>query len=135
MKVMPRVCRAPSVSHSRRRAWGSRPVVGSSRSTTVGSCMSARASIRRCFWAPRERERLPVRLLRALQLREEAIRARLPLGRGQAEVAAVEGQDLADGQVAVEVARLGHDGEAALRLLRRAGDVDTIDEDAARAGA
>ena len=39
-------------SHRLRRACGSRPVVGSSRNTTSGSCTSASAIASRCCWPP-----------------------------------------------------------------------------------
>jgi hypothetical protein len=39
-------------AHTNRRAAGSRPVEGSSRNRTWGSCMSARAIITRWAWPP-----------------------------------------------------------------------------------
>ena len=41
-----------TTSHRERRAWGSRPVVGSSRKTSSGSLTRARAMARRCCWPP-----------------------------------------------------------------------------------
>ena len=61
-----------------------------------------------------EGEGLAPGLVRELHLREQPVGARLALGRGQAEVAGVEGQHLAHGEVAVEVAALGHHRDAPL---------------------
>src|SRR6185436_11504460 len=68
--------------------------------------------------AARKRRRLGVRLVGDLQLVEQPRRARLALPRLQPEVAAVEHEQLAHGQLAVEVAHLRHDGEAPLHPAR-----------------
>ena len=77
----------------------------------------------------RERERLRARLVRDLQLGEQPVGSRLALCGREAEVPAVVGQHLADGEVAVEVAGLRHDRDPALRLLRLPRDVHPVHED------
>src|SRR5207248_311427 len=53
--VDPRSLRPTTTSQVVSRAWGSIPAVGSSRNTTSGLPISARASDSRCFWPPERR--------------------------------------------------------------------------------
>ncbi len=77
-----------------------------------------------------EGQRLRARLVRELHLREQAVGARLALGRGQPEVPPVIGEDLAHAEVPVEVAGLRHHRDEPLDLLRLALRVRAVHHDA-----
>ena len=109
------------MSQSTRRAWGSRPVVGSSRSSTLGSCMRARAIMTRCCRPPERVSGLASALSAICSSSSRRSARASRSARGEAEVAPVIGQHLAHGEVAVEVAVLGHDRDPPLgrRAARR----------------
>ena len=77
-------------------------------------------------------QRLRPRLVGELHLRQQAVGAGFPLRGGEAEVAAVVDEQLAHGEVAVEVAGLGDHGDQPLRVLRARHHVDAVDGHPAR---
>ena len=119
-------------SQTKSRAAGSSPVVGSSRKSTCGACMSARAIIIRCVWPPEKKSGFAPRALEQAELLEQLVGARLALARRDAVVGGVEDQVVAHRERAVEVAALRNDRELPARLDRVADDVDAADARAFR---
>ena len=134
ISVVPRSRRSTIVSHRNRRDWGSRPVVGSSRISRRGSCISARAIISR--WAMPARVVVHVIVLATTEAEagQQLPRPLAALAPPGAEVRGVEGQVLERGQGAVEVGQLRHRRDSQLRRHRVHAHVDAVDEHAAAGG-
>ena len=76
ISVTPRSRSSRSRSHTNRRAAGSSPVVGSSRNSTSGSCISARAIITRWACPPENMSGLTFAALEQPELLEQLVGAR-----------------------------------------------------------
>ena len=113
------------------RACGSRPVVGSSSSSTSGWLISARAIVSRRFIPPESGSTRESRRSRELHELEQLLGPAPDLGAGQVEVAPVDHEVVPDRELGVEVVLLRHDAEPAADL--RAVGRGIHPEDAQRA--
>ena len=111
-------------SQMKSRAAGSRPVDGSSRKSTVGSWMRARAIIMRWIWPPEKSSGCPSSRSVKPNWLEKLIRPGLPHGPRHPVIAGVEEQVLADRQRTVEVVLLGYHAQHAAGAHRVGGHVD-----------
>ena len=112
--------------HRWRRAWGSRPVVGSSRKRTRGSLTSAAAMLKRCFCPPESGPHLRARLLGQLDVGEQLLRVHA----APVEVAE-ELEQLDQVELVEEARRLELDPDAGLHPARILADVDAVHDRAA----
>ena len=118
-------------SQSWRRAWGSMPVVGSSRKSRSASLTMARATLRRCFWPPESC------LLRVVRFSSEVDEADEFVGgeRRAARIELVEEvEELGDGELGIERGGLELDADAHLDLACIAGLLEAEDGDASLVG-
>ena len=107
-------------SHSASRLCGSRPDVGSSRNSTSGSCMIARATISRCAMPPDSSSTLARGPVGEPELLEQLVGPAVCFPGAHAEVTTVEEEVLGDVERAVERVGLRHDADDLLGR-RRAG--------------
>ncbi len=118
---MPACARSWMWSQKSRRAPGSTPAVGSSSSSSLGSCRRHAASASRCFQPP---ERLPASCeLRAASPRRSSASRHAPLAVGHGVHARDEIEVLRDREVLVEAEALRHVAHLALDALGVAHDV------------
>ena len=107
------------------RAWGSRPVVGSSSSTSRGWLMRARAICRRRRIPPESASTASSRAVVQRQQRQQLDRARRAASRPRdVEVAGVDQQVLAHGELEVQRRLLGHHAQAPLERARLVARVE-----------
>ena len=118
---MPRAASACSSSQKSRRAFGSTPAVGSSSSSSCGSCNRHAASASRCFQPPDSEPASWFARRRESQLSERLVDARRAVG--HAVHARDKAQVLADRQVFPERKTLRHVADVALDLPGLAPDV------------
>ena len=119
---MPAAASAWICSQNSRRALGSTPAVGSSSSSSCGSCRMQAASARRCFQPP---DSVPASWRRAAprpELLERALDRLAALRHGVDPRDEVE--VLLDGQVLVQAEALGHVADLALDRRGLAQDVE-----------
>ena len=132
--VMPSADISSMRRQKRRREMGSTPLVGSSRNTTRGRCMTAQASARRCFQppgsSPVSRPCLPSSpaVWTAHASRSRAVRA------VQAVDPAEEAEVLAHREVVVEAEALAHVADLPLHALGVLRDVGADDDAGAGGG-
>ena len=109
--------------------------VGSSRKSTSGACISARAIITRCDWPPENMSGFCLARSSSPNCSSSSSARRVALARRDAVVGGVEDQVVADRERAVEVAALRDDRERAARAHRVGDDVDAGDRGRAASSA
>ena len=107
--VVPWLLSWRSLCQMRWRAWGSRPVVGSSATMTRGRLIRARAMSRRLFMPVDRSEILLAALASSSTKRSSSTDAGLGLPAADVEETGEDDEVLEDGQVVVEVDLLGDD--------------------------
>ena len=110
------------------RLCGSRPAVGSSRNSTEGRCITARATISRCAMPPDSASTGIVARSVSWNRSSMSSASRLRLRAGHAEEPTVEVEVLADGQRTIERVGLRHDADQLLGRGRVRPHVDAADE-------
>ncbi len=109
--VVPPAFSSATFSHRKSRAAGSSPVEGSSRKSTAGACMRARAIIIRWICPPEKSSGRPSGPVGQAELVEELVGQLLAPRPRHPVIAGVEEQVLADRQRAVQIVLLGDHAE------------------------